>query len=371
MKKLLLVLTIFGFAVFANKAKSAGYQVVPHIADTLPVRGFDIAAPRPSGVDSFVTFIKKELIPRHVNTLILRVDFSYQFKSHPELIDSFALSEKEVKKIVRACQKGDIKVIPQINLLGHQSWANRTDKLLSVYPQFDETPWVQMPVKYEWPNADNLYCKSYCPLYPGLHKIIFDLIDEICDVFETDAFHAGMDEVFYIGESKCPRCGGHDPAQLFADEVRRIHDHLAESGKQLWIWGDRLLDGKTTGLGEWEASMNNTYRAIDMIPKDVIICDWHYERADQTPVYFAMKGLKVITCTFRNADAGVEQVEDMYKFRQRSTPEMRENFQGIMQTIWTRNDFFLKEYYGEDSIIGTDKNTTTNCFQKVFSAINH
>ena len=37
----------------------------------------------------------------------------------------------------------------------------------------------------------------------------------------------------------------------------------------------------------------------------------------------------------------------------------------------TKNDFFLKEYYGEDSIIGTDKNTTTNCFQKVFSAINH
>jgi hypothetical protein len=63
----------------------------------------------------------------------------------------------------------------------------------------------------------------------------------------------------------------------------------------MWIWGDRLLDGKTTGMGEWEGSYN-TYRAIDMIPKDVVICDWHYNRADKTSVYFAMKGLRVITC---------------------------------------------------------------------------
>ena len=246
--------------------------------------------------------------------------------------------------MVKACQQAGIRIIPQINLLGHQSWANRTDKLLSVYPQFDETPWIQVPAKYEWPNPENLYCKSYCPLAPGLHKILFDLIDEMCDVFETDAFHAGMDEVFLIGEDKCPRCGGHDPAQLFADEVWRIRNHLAESGRKLWIWGDRLLDGKTTGTGEWEASMNNTYRAIDMIPKDVIICDWHYERADQTPVYFAMKGLQVVSCPFRNSVNGEEQVEDMYKFRQRSTPEMKGRFLGILQTIWSREDYFLKEY---------------------------
>ncbi|MEO8820078.1 MAG: family 20 glycosylhydrolase, partial [Ginsengibacter sp.] len=200
-------------------------------------------------------------------------------------------------------------------------------------------------------------------------KIIFDLIDEICDVFETNAFHAGMDEVFYIGEDKCPRCGGRDPAKLFADEVTRIHDHLAESGKQLWIWGDRLLDGKTTGLGEWEASMNNTYRAIDMIPKDVVICDWHYERADQTAVYFAMKGFNIISCPFRNADAGVAQVDDMYKFRQRSTTEMKQRFQGIMQTVWNRNDFFLKEYYEVDSSNTGDKSTSSDCFRKVFTAI--
>jgi N-acetyl-beta-hexosaminidase len=371
MRKIMLsILSVFLFILTTSEAKSAPYQALSKFADTLPVRGFAIAAPRPAGVDSFVTFIKKELAPRNVNTLILRVDYHYQFKSHPELIDSFALSEKEVKKIVKACKQSGIRIIPQINLLGHQSWANRTDKLLSVYPQFDETPWVQMPVKYEWPNADNLYCKSYCPLYPGLHEIVFALIDEMCDAFEADAFHAGMDEVFYIAEDKCPRCGGHDPAEIFADEVRRIRNYLTENGRQLWIWGDRLLDGKTTGLGEWEASKNNTHRAIDMIPKDVIICDWHYERADQTAVYFAMKGFKVMSCPFRNSAAGAAQVEDMYKFRQRSTAAMKDRFQGIVQTIWSRTDFFLKEYYEADSTKNENVNTSSDCFRNVFIAIN-
>jgi hypothetical protein len=340
---------------------------LPAPDDTLPVRGFCIGAPRPAQVDSFITFIRQELAPRHVNTLVLRIEFNYQFKSHPELADKNALSESDVKKMVRACQASGIRLIPEIDLLGHQSWAGQLGKLLSVYPQFDETPWVKMPADYKWPNADNLYCKSYCPLAPGLHEVLFSLIDELCDVFESNIFHAGMDEVFYIGEKKCPRCGGHDPARLFADEVARLDNHLAEKGRQLWIWGDRLLDGKTTGMGEWEASMNNTYRAIDMIPKDVVICDWHYERADQSAVYFAMKGLHVVSCPYRNATAGVEQVEDMYKFRQRATRVMKDRYQGILQTVWSDPGNFLRAYYGGQG----EEAKTADCFKEVFAAMQH
>src|SRR5690348_470674 len=111
-----------------------------------------------------------------------------------------------------------------------------------------------------------------------------------------------MDEVFYIGDPQCPRCGGSDKAELFAGEGRTIDEHLKQKNRVLWICGDRLIDGKTTGMGEWEASYNNTYRAVDMIPKDVVICDWHYERADKTPVYFAMKGLHVITCPWNRSE---------------------------------------------------------------------
>ncbi|HMH22141.1 MAG TPA: family 20 glycosylhydrolase [Puia sp.] len=345
-------------------------------ADSLmPVRGFCIDAPQPSGVDSFLQFVDKELAPQKVNTLFLLIDYHYQFKSHPELTDSFALSEADVKKIVRTCRNDRIRIIPQINLLGHQSWASHIGKLLQVYPQFDETPWVKNPEKYEWPNADNLYCRSYCPLMTGLHEILFPVIDELCEAFETDAFHGGMDEVFYLGEDKCPRCAGMDKAVLFAGEVRAIHDHLAQKGRELWIWGDRLIDGKTTGLGIWEASYNNTYRAIDMIPKDVVICDWHYERADKTAVGFAMKGLRVVTCPWRRPATGVIQVNDMVRFRQESTPEMRARFLGIVETTWSHTDTFLRGYYGNlkappgRSAGDNGENTSWNCFRTIFARI--
>lgn len=334
----------------------------------LPVRGFCIAAPRPKEVDSFVKFIDEELSVRSVNTLILRVDYNYQYESHPELKDPEGLSKADVRKLVDVCRKHGISIIPQVNLLGHQSWAGSLGNLLKVYPQFDETPHVKMPADYKWPNPDGLYCKSYCPLHPDVHKVVFELVDEICNVFESSAFHAGMDEVFYIGDADCPRCAGRDKAELFAGEVTEIRNHLAEKGRRLWIWGDRLIDGRVTGMGEWEASYNNTWPAVDLIPKDVIICDWHYERPDQTPVYFALKGLNVVTCPWRMPGNAVLQAQDMVRFRKYATPEMKNRYLGMVQTVWSGAGQFLDAFYGKKPESGTD--TPANCFRSLYSEIN-
>lgn len=335
--------------------------------DLLPVRGLCIGAPDARHMDTFLKFINEELAPRQVNTMVLMVNYGYQFESHPELSDKNGLTKAEVKKIVEACKKHNIRLIPQINMLGHQSWAETTGKLLQVYPEFDETPNVKMPEKYTWPNADGLYCRSYCSLHPGVHKVVFELMDEICDVFEADAFHAGMDEVFYIGHDSCTRCSGFDKAELFANEVNKIRNRLSQKNRQLWIWGDRLIDGKTTGIGAWEASMNNTYRAIDLIARDVMICDWHYERPDQTPVMFAMKGLSVITCPWRKADNAVIQTQDMKRFRMYATPELKNRYQGMMQTVWNGADSFLDEFYGKKQA-GSESESV--CFKALFSEIN-
>lgn len=336
----------------------------------LPVRAFCIGAPKPAKLDPFIQFINDELALRHVNTLILRVDFNYQYQSHPELRDTLSLSKEDVKKIVEVCRKNGIKIIPQINLLGHQSWAGKINNLLKVYPQFDETPWIAMPQNYIWPNADSLYCKSYCPLHPEVHKVVFALMDELCDVFETDTFHAGMDEVFYIGTDQCPRCKGKDKAELFAGEVTLIRNHLAALNRRLWIWGDRLIDGKTTGIGIWEASGNGTSRAVDLIPRDVVICDWHYDRAEQTAVYFAMKGLSVVTCTWKRPDVAKMQYEDLLKFKERSSWDMGQRFLGMMQTVWSDPSTFMEGLKANAPDEKGGDNTQWSCFTQLFDAMN-
>ncbi|MDR1224131.1 MAG: glycoside hydrolase, partial [Tannerella sp.] len=154
-------------------------------------------------------------------------------------------------------------------------------------------------------------------------------------------------------------CGGRDKAELFAGEVTKIQNHLATGGKRLMIWGDRLIDGKTTGIGMWEASMNNTYRAIDLIPKDVFICDWHYERSDQTAVCFAMKGFDVATCPWRKPETAIEQLNDMIRFRKSSTPQTAQHFRGIIATVWSGAEGFLKSYYDPETASKTESDALT------------
>lgn len=333
----------------------------------LPVRGLSMAAPNPDGVDEFIDFVNDALIPRKLNTLVLRIDYRYQYQSRPELVADNALSKTDVKKIVEACKQGGIGIIPQVNMLGHQSWYNNVGKLLEQYPQFNETPDIPMDQDIEWPNEWGLYCLSYCPRHPEVHEVIFDVIDEIVEVFEAQAFHAGMDEVFFLGMDE--RCKGRDNAELFAAEVTTLRNHLAQSGKQLWIWGDRLIDGRATGIGMWEASYNNTHRAIDMIPKDVVINDWHYERPDPTAAYFALKGFNVVTCPWRFPDVTKKQLQMMLDFREGATEEVKSNYQGMLHTVWTSAENTIEQFYGREDAENSRGGNWVEAFKALYEEI--
>ncbi|MCK4751198.1 MAG: family 20 glycosylhydrolase [Bacteroidales bacterium] len=336
--------------------------------DPPPVVGLCMAAPGPDHLDQFLSFMETELSPGGINTLVLRVDFNYTYESYPNLRDDQPLTKEQVKKLVGKARSLGIALIPQVNLLGHQSWASKINRLLEEYPEFDETPSIKIPEKYEWPNEDGLYCKSYCPLHPEVHRVVFAIVDEIMEVFEADAFHAGMDEVFYIGMDECPRCSGKDRSELFAGEVNLIRDHLSANGTELWIWGDRLIDGKTTGLGMWEASENNTFGAIDLIPKDVVICDWHYERADPTAALFAMKGFRVITCSWNRAVVTRAQLELLQTFRVNSTNKLKDSYFGFMQTVWSPAGTFLDLYYGKN--INEDRMGPVDSYREMVNFMN-
>ena len=82
-----------------------------------------------------------------------------------------------------------------------------------------------------------------------------------------------------------------------------------------------------------------------MIPKDVFICDWHYNRADLTSVYFAMKGFDVATSPWNNKDVAEVQLKNMIDFRKQLSRSMSQHFQGIITTVWAGADAFMRIYY--------------------------
>lgn len=318
---------------------AAGFLLFPAIvrAGEFPVRGLHLSAPGKEQVGQMAKFIRTVLPAKGINTLVLEFDYGYDFKSRPEFSDPKRIGKSEVKELVAACRDAGVQLIPQINCLGHQSWAKHTDRLLTLHPEFDETPG-------KYPNNEGIYCRSYCPLHPGVHAVLFDLIDELARDCEAKAFHVGMDEVFILADNDCPRCAGKSTASIFAGEVTRLHDHLKSIGCTMWMWGDRFLDGHATKLGEWEASENDIQGAVDLVPKDIVICDWHYDNAPDTPRYFAENGFPVVACPWRKPQVAVEQVELMRLLRGDLRDEIANRALGVMETTWSGFDRFSEAH---------------------------
>jgi hypothetical protein len=258
-----------------------------------------------------------------VNTVVCEVDYNFDFQSHPELKGGGAITKAGAGQFAAAARKEGIRVAPMINCLGHQSWAANTGILLRKHPDFDETPG-------QYPDNKGIYCRSWCPQNPEVNKVIFALMDELLDAFGADAFHCGMDEVFIIGSEFCPRCKGQDPAKLFAKAVTDLHDHLKSKGAEMLIWGDRLIDGKKTGMGKWEASENGTAPAVDLIPKDVVVCPWHYEKRKDYPSIpmLLSKGFRILPAGW-NKEEGVDALIDF------ALSQKNASMLGYMATNWS------------------------------------
>ena len=267
------------------------------------------------------------------NTFICEVNYSFDFQSHPELKSGAgAITKAAAGKFVAACRKQGIRVIPMLNCLGHQSWKANTAIFLKKYPQFDETP-------DQFPDNKDIYCRSWCPQHPEVNKVVFALMDELIDAFEADAFHVGMDEVFLIASEHCPRCKGRDPARMFAKAVTDYHDHLKARGVGMLMWGDRLIDGKAAGLGKWEAATNGTATAVDLVPKDIIICPWHYNKRPEYPSIpmFLAKGFRILPAGWDKPDA-VEALIDC------ALAQKNSRVLGYMATTWSTDVRKVSEY---------------------------
>ena len=217
--------------------------------------------------------------------------------------------------------------MPQFQCIGHQSWAGSTFTLLTNYPELDLTPGA-------FPNNQGLYCREWDITNPRVNEIVFPMIDEIVDAFEADGVHLGMDEIFLIGSEESPSTRGKDPAKLFARAINEYHAHFVqEKGLEMFMWGDRLIDGKEHGYGSYESSFVGTAAAVDMIPKDIVICDWHYTpKPEYTSVTMFMdKGFRVLPSSWRRLDGVQALVKYSYGLE-------HPNMAGHLFTTWSRLD---------------------------------
>jgi hypothetical protein len=269
-----------------------------------------------------------------LNVIILEVDYGFRFEAYPKLRrGKEPITPEGAAKLAAVCKKNGVRLIPEFQCLGHQSWKAQTFPLLTVYPELDLTPGA-------FPDNKDIYCREWDPLNPKVNEIVFKLLDEIIDAFKADALHVGMDEVFLLGSEKSPSTKGKDPAKVSAQAVNDLHEHLVKKRKvEMLMWGDRLFDAKKYKWGEWEAAKNGTAGAVDLIPKDIIICPWHYELKEAYPSVpmFIEKEFRVLPASWKKLDASKALIE--YCQKQKS-----EKMLGHLFTTWGGRKDTLTEY---------------------------
>lgn len=241
----------------------------------LGFRGVHLYMPSRENLPFFRRLIRHLLVPMRYNTVFLEVGAGMAYDSHPEVnaawvrdkeeadhglhrgsphievADGCYLTKAEVRDLVAYAEEHGIEMIPEIQSLSHVEF------LTMAHPEIAENP-----------NESHPDC--YCPQNERSYEILFDLIDEIIEVFRPQRYvHMGHDEAYTM--CVCDKCKDVPKADLFARDVNRIYQYLRGKGLGMMIWDDMVNTTRHFACPD----------ALGLIPKDIVLLNFvWYDRVD-------------------------------------------------------------------------------------------
>ena len=255
-----------------------------------PFRGVHLMVPSKEQMQFAKRLIKNVISPLGYNTVILELaGLGMRFDSHPEIAERVeeaiemsrrgemppfphgesvgggkAVEKETLKEFIDYIRSFGIEVIPEVQSLGHVQFMTYT------YPEIaerDAADTEDVDIRLADALPAQVYPHCYCPSNPRSYEILFDLLDEVIELFAPLTYvHIGHDEVYKIGV--CPKCREKNPAELFAYDVKRIYDYLAERGIKTMMWSDMLQP----------VTKYKTYPAAEELPRDIVMLDfiWYF-----------------------------------------------------------------------------------------------
>lgn len=199
------------------------------------------------------------------------------------------LSRAEMLRIVDCCAKLGLEIIPEVPSLSH------SDYLLARHHDFAE--------RKEDVNADH-----YCPSNGAVYTLLFELMDEVIEVFNPRYINIGHDELYSV--AICEKCRGKSAEDLFVNDIMRIYEYLLSRGVGVIMWADKLLESRDkTGInyggsqlsmvyeeekGGGVVNIGSVYGAAKRLPKDIILLHWHYLFGESSDNELISLGYKII-----------------------------------------------------------------------------
>ncbi len=154
-------------------------------------------------------------------------------------------TQEQVKEIVEYAGKLGIIVIPELDLPGHMLAA------MASYPWLGCTGGPYQ-VWTRWGVSDQVLCVGKEKTF----EFLFNVLDEICELFPSEYIHIGGDECPKKEWDRCPACTAKmDELGLVSDDkgtrgqklqnyvTKRVQDYLAAKGRKIIGW-DEILEGE-------------------------------------------------------------------------------------------------------------------------------
>lgn len=195
-------------------------------------------------------------------------------------------SKNEIREIVVYAAERHVMIIPEIDIPGH------TGAVLAAYPELGchEGPYE---VKTTWGIQEDILCPS-----EATFEFLFDVFDEIAELFPSRYIHIGGDEVpkvqwqeSALAQDVIRREGLADEEELQSWFIRRVEAHLNGLGKQLIGW-DEILEGglaPNATVMSWRGTVGGIEAArmghdVIMTPTDYMYFDFYQGDPETEPL---------------------------------------------------------------------------------------
>lgn len=204
---------------------------------------------------------------------------------HTDNAEGDILTQDEVRQLIEYCRYRGLIVYPETPLLSH------CDYICLAHPELAE-------------RKEDPYPDTYCPSNPRVYDLVFDILDEVIDVFQPELVNIGHDEFYSM--CLCPECSKKRPEQVFAEDIIRIHAYLTRRGIRTMMWGEKLLPvvlkDRTHGGAESHAvtadgkrrDVPAVYLAQQLLPRDILMSHWYYCFGLQYDFVYHTQGYKAV-----------------------------------------------------------------------------
>lgn len=168
-------------------------------------------------------------------------------------------TQAQLKELVAYCRQKNVELIPEIDMPGH------TQSALACYPFlscFDRN----LPVAHHWGVKHDIMCAGKESTY----QFVQDILDEVCEVFDSNYIHIGGDEAPKTRWKLCPHCqqrmkdeGLKNEEELQSYFTNRVYEYLKSKGKTVIMWNEATPTGITDKNVLWQVwSFGNSDKNI-------------------------------------------------------------------------------------------------------------